>query len=352
MSDTQPTKKAAVLAPDNFTPPRRTPWGGRRITERYKAHLGIPPTQVGESWELSVEPDFPSHLRDGRPLAEVIDAEPEAWVGPGRASTSLLVKLLDAASPLSVQIHPADDDPHLAPGESGKPESWYVLDADEGAGLYLGLEEGVDEAAMRAAIEGREDVSKLLTFVPVRPGDFFVIDAGTPHAIGPGLTLVEPQRVAPGSRGLTYRYWDWNRTYDPEGKPDPDGSPRTLHVDEALRVTRWDLPRGAALLERIRVRAGPAGLEAPPLQRELTAEVESEHLGASRLCGTGKVVLDPAPRLRALTVVDGTVTIDDVVVSAGETAALPAALPESWVTLDRAHALLSWVVSAPREAGI
>ena len=67
------------------------------------------------------------------------------------------------------------------------------------------------------------DASALLRFVPVAPGDFFTIGPGTPHAIGPGLTLVEPQQVLPGRRGLTYRYWDWNRRYDAEGRPDPQG---------------------------------------------------------------------------------------------------------------------------------
>lgn len=340
------------LKPDNFTPPTRTPWGGSRILEHYKPTLeGARRGVVGESWEISVEPDFPSHTFQGPSLPEIIAADPAAWVGQERGetwgSTALLVKLLDAAAPLSVQIHPADDDPALAPGESGKPESWYILDAEPGAGLYLGLEEGVDEAAMRAAIEGEEDVSELLTFVPVEPGDFFVIEAGTAHAIGPGLTLVEPQHVQPGRRGITYRYWDWNRRYDAQGKRDPNGQPRPLHVDRALAVTRWDRPRGQALLTEIRRRHGRPSLRANATRERLLGDMDFPWLEAERISGTGSLALPALSRLRGLTVVGGSLTLRgdgfQLDLSRGESAVLPATLGESELHLEGAHALLTWI---------
>ncbi|HJL39212.1 MAG TPA: class I mannose-6-phosphate isomerase, partial [Polyangiaceae bacterium LLY-WYZ-15_(1-7)] len=329
-----PRKRPLRLQPDNFTPARRTPWGGRRLLERYKDGL-VPPRNevVGESWELSVEPDFPSRLADeDATLAERVAADPEGLVGAERAaewgSTGLLVKLLDAAAPLSVQIHPSDDDPALGPEESGKPESWYVLDAEPGAGLYLGLAEGVDEAGMRQAIEAGEDVSALLPFVPVAPGDFFVIEAGTPHAIGPGLTLVEPQRVLPGRRGLTYRYWDWNRRYDAEGREDPAGAPRELHLERALAVTRWDRPRGEAFLPEVRRRHGAPDLAGPASRADLVGDLAFPWIGAERWAGTGALPVPAMPRLRSLTVLGGAVTLrgEGVALSLrrGETAALPA----------------------------
>src|SRR5687768_366355 len=126
-------RRPLLLRPDNFCPPSRTPWGGRKIAAGYK---GLPEQVVGESWEISVEPDFPSVVEEtGEPLAEPM---------------SLLVKLLDTADVLSVQIHPSDDYPGLAPGESGKPESWYVVESAEGA-LHVGLREGVTEDEMRRA---------------------------------------------------------------------------------------------------------------------------------------------------------------------------------------------------------
>src|SRR5690606_7976392 len=155
----------------------------------------------------------------------------------GRTGTALLVKLIDTSEPLSVQIHPSNEYPGLSAGECGKPESWYIVAREPGAGLYLGFQRGTTEHDGRAALSGERSLRELLRFVPVEPGDFFVIDAGTPHAIGEGLTLVEPQHVVPGQRGITYRYWDWDRRYDAAGKADPQGSPRPLHVEHALRVT-------------------------------------------------------------------------------------------------------------------
>lgn len=355
---TSPTAslRPLLLAADNFTPPHRTPWGGRRILERYKPFLrvGRDPI-VGESWEISAGKELPSRVEpDGRALPELIAEDPFRMLGPAaaaRGGASLLVKLLDAGDDLSVQIHPDDHYPGLAADESGKPESWYVLEADEGAGLYLGLREGVTREAMREALTREADVSELLHFTEVSSGDFFLIEAGTAHAIGRGVTLVEPQRVAPGKRGVTYRYWDWNRRYDEKGAVDPAGAARELHVEHALAVTNWSAPRGDALLASIRVRGGAPDGAGPvsflPLAGEGTSR-PSEHLRVARLAGTGSWTLEPEPTLRGLTVVEGRITLrgDDYAleVDRGRSVVLPAGLPALKIDLRGAHAVLA---SAP-----
>lgn len=357
----------ALLAPDNFTPPQRTPWGGTRIVGAYKAGLVAPDADpvVGESWEASVEPDFPSRL-DGtkQTLAAWIDARGPETLGEearrGRTSTALLVKLLDAADNLSVQIHPTDDYGALAPDQAGKPESWYVLGGTEGAGLYLGLRKGVTEAQMRACLEAGGDASALLYFVPVSPGDFFVIDAGTAHAIGKGVTLVEPQHVLPGKRGVTYRYWDWNRRYDAEGRPSETGDARPLHVDDALAVTAWDAPREEALLKRIRYRAGAPDLLAPltvtalcgpglgdPDRGDQQTGVNSAFLSVARVAGTGEAALPPSEFLRSVTVVSGRLSLHtpqgQIDVGRGRTAILAADHEILRLEGDRVHAVISSV---------
>ncbi len=249
------------LRPDNFTPPTRTPWGGTRIREHYKAGLAPAdePLVVGESWEVSVEPSFPSRAAvDGVSLWDLIARDPVGWLGAAAAQryggqSPLLVKLLDSADNLSVQVHPRDGDPALADDESGKPESWVVLDAAPGAGFYLGFRDGVTRRDVARCLATTGPLDRLMNFVPVAAGDAFVIRAGTPHAIGAGVTLVEPQFVNPGRRGVTYRFWDWNRLYDADGRRSPDGQPRQLHVERSLAVTSWDAPRGAAFVETCRV---------------------------------------------------------------------------------------------------
>ncbi|MCA9559177.1 MAG: class I mannose-6-phosphate isomerase [Myxococcales bacterium] len=342
-----------LLRADNFTPPARTPWGGTRLRARFKGGAPLAADKaayrvVGESWEVSVEPDFPSvDAEDERTLAAHIADDPRGWLGDADGF-DLLVKLLDADDALSVQIHPSDDDAALAEDEGGKPESWYVLAAEPGAGLYLGFEEGVDEAAVRATLEAQGDLSALLHFVPVAPGDVFVIDAGTPHAIGPGVTLVERQRVRAGRRGLTYRYWDWNRRYDANGRRNAGGAPRALHVERALAVTRWDAPRGEALLERIRLRAGAADLEAAARVEPLAGPdgpVRFAPLEVARICGTGTTTLPAAPYPRGLTVVEGAVTLrgDDWQVRAerGRSVAVPAGVGAVEVALEHGHAIIA-----------
>src|SRR5690606_38348546 len=118
------------------------------------------------------------------------------------------------------------------------------------------------EEDVRRALAGERSLRELLRFVPVEPGDFFVIDAGTPHAIGEGLTLVEPQHVVPGLRGVTYRYWDWDRRYDAQGRPSPEGEPRALHAEHALAVTRFGAVERDAFVDEIRVRPRPLDVRA------------------------------------------------------------------------------------------
>lgn len=341
-----------LLQVDNFTPTKRTPWGGTRIARELKRGL-VPDAEgrvVGESWEFSVEPDFPSRLHGSDATLAGWIASDRAVLGreadDGRAGTALLVKLLDADDELSVQIHPSDDDPLLRAGESGKPECWYTVAAEPGAGVYFGLAEGVTRDALGDALRSGADVSRMLGFVPLDVGDFLLIEAGTAHAIGRGLTLVEPQRVLPGCRGLTYRYWDWNRRYDAAGRADPRGEPRALHVDEALAVTRWDAPRGEALLASSRLRSGRPDVAGAPRLVDLcgrAAGLRSEHLQVARLAGTGALDLPGWNVLSALTVVDGSVTVDGVTVSRGQTAALAASPKARPLALAGAHAVVSAV---------
>jgi mannose-6-phosphate isomerase len=338
-----------LLAADAFTSTARTPWGGRRIAQVLKSGWVDPDRLIGESWELSFGPEFPSRLDgDRRTLADLIRAAPEAMLGRevARGGTALLVKLIDAREALSVQVHPRDDDPALASDESGKPESWYVEHAEPGAGIWIGLAEGTTRDAMERAIRRGADVSALLLFVPVEPGDFFLVDPGIPHAIGAGVTLVEVQRVLPGRRGATYRYWDWNRRYDAEGRIDPKGSPRALHLERALAVTDWDRARGEGFLSQIRRRAGPAE-RGNAFRIEVLASPEgplrSPSLEVARITGRGRGVLPPLDALRAITVLEGMLRVAEVTIDRGRTAALPPSPAPVPIEADHAHAIVSAV---------
>lgn len=223
-----------LLKPDNFTPLARTPWAGKQIARDFKQHLlaGSAPTRIGESWECSCDPDFPSLNSTGIALTQLIRERPEFYLGP-HEECRILVKLLEASEPLSVQIHPEDRDPNLKLTECGKPESWYVIQAEPGAGLYLGFSRPMSTQELRTQVWEESH----LQFVEVKAGDYFEIEPGVPHAIGPGVCLLEPQRILQGKSGKTYRMWDWNRKYLANGERDDlRGTSRELHLEAALRL--------------------------------------------------------------------------------------------------------------------
>lgn len=344
-----------LLSPDNVTPPTRTPWGGTWIA-RHKQRFGLPArATIGESWEVSVEPSFPSRARDdGRLLAEHIAAAPAAWLGEAGAGRCggrlpLLLKLLDAGDDLSLQVHPAADDPRLGPDESGKPEAWIIVAAAPGAGLYLGWRDGVARAEVQRCLDLGGPLDRLLNFVPVVEGEVYDVPAGTPHAIGKGVTVVEPQYVVPGRRGVTYRFWDWNRRYDAAGRSDPAGRPRELHVARALEATDWQAPTGDALVaicRRLpRTLAIPSARQDDSSALRLQGLIQNPWFGAAGLQGSGDVEL-PANGFRALLVLGGRLDLaggtGELRLNAGDSAAVPAAAGALRLRGQAVRAILAW----------
>jgi mannose-6-phosphate isomerase len=323
------------LRPDNFTPPARTPWGGRTILDRYKRGLDLGAAaslpRVGESWEISVEPSFPSRLADDDTLlSDAIAADPVAWLGRAGAArhggqTPLLIKLLDAADNLSVQVHPEAGDPALGPGESGKPEAWYILQSRDGAGLYLEFRDGIDRADVEACLRRGGALDQLMNFVPVTAGDAFLIHPGTVHAVGAGITLIEPQLVIPGCRALTYRYWDWNRRYDQRGELSSAGTPRPLHVERSLAVTSWDSPRGAAAVDACAQR--PVLITPGSLAR--TSVARCSYFALERWSGTGELKVPAQGTLLCVVCVAGAARVHtergDAAIRCGQSMVIPAA---------------------------
>ena len=148
----------------------------------------------------------------------------EAWFGEIGSQNQPLVKLLDVADRLSVQVHPTDAlaaELHGA-GSIGKREAWVILDAAPGAHLLLGRDPAVSADQLQRALESGSDVVPLLAKIPVTAGDVLDVPPGTLHALMPGLLVWEVQQ--PSDR--TYRVSDWGRS----------SSERPLHQAEALRA--------------------------------------------------------------------------------------------------------------------
>ena len=213
-------------------------WGGDRL----EPFLGVsfpdhPVGPVGEVWQLVDRDGTSSTVEggslDGRSLSGLMLSERESVLGDARPSADghfpLLVKLLDASMPLSVQVHPDARTAERLGGEA-KDECWYVLDAAPDGVLYLGLRPGVDAKTFAGGAGGPRIVDMLQPF-DVSAGQFVAVPAGTVHAIGSGVTLVEVQENA----DTTYRLFDWDRV-------GLDGRPRELHLESALQSVDFETP--------------------------------------------------------------------------------------------------------------
>lgn len=247
-----------LMQTDNFTSLAKTPWAGSGIFTNFKSHLlsSERTSLIGESWEFSADPNMPSYCPElGTRLLDLIEKDPASTLGSKfeKEGCNLLVKIISAAEPLSFQVHPCDDDPNLKPGECGKPESWLILDREPGAGIYLGFRPGVKKDEFAERLRSGEDLRKDMQFIPVQPGDFFNLPPHVPHAIGGGVTLLEPQRVSAGLAGKTFRLWDWGRRYDRDGRIDmKQGLPRELHIDESLELLNPDVQSGDTFVKSLR----------------------------------------------------------------------------------------------------
>lgn len=252
---------------------------------------------LGKPWgRRDVPAPFGEPTSDGEPLGEV-------WfVDPDDAAAELLVKYLFTSEKLSIQVHPDDAGARAAGHARGKDEAWLVIDAEPGAVIGLGLTREVDRDALRAAaLDG--SLEQLVDWRPVKAGDCFYSPAGTIHAIGAGLTIVEIQQNV----DLTYRLYDYGR-------------PRELHLDAAVAAAdpspwrgdcaaapvapgRQRIASGAAFtLERWRGAAETVGDVAPawlvPLDGESRLDGERLVPGSVwRTRGPGRLDVPPSAEL-------------------------------------------------------
>ncbi|HEX7973158.1 MAG TPA: type I phosphomannose isomerase catalytic subunit [Anaerolineales bacterium] len=196
-------------------------WGGQKLRP------GISPT--AEAWVIYEQDRIAGGPLAGRSLADAAAELGETLLGKRAVERTglrfpLLVKLLDCAAWLSLQVHP--DNAQAArlegPGQFGKAEAWHILEAYPGAELLCGLRPGVDAAGLEQAVRSGTLLERMQR-LNVRSGDTIFIRPGTIHALGPGLLVYEVQQTS----DITYRVWDWDR-------PATEG--RKLHIAQSLAV--------------------------------------------------------------------------------------------------------------------
>lgn len=200
-------------------------WAGSNLKKYKKTNLD----KISESWELSfLDNDESKLIYDNKEvnITEFIKSEPiNKYINP--KIQNLLIKLIDSAQSLSIQVHPSDEYALKHENSLGKTEMWIILDAKDGSYINLGFNQNVKKEEFPKLIKD-DSILSYLNKIYVKPGDIYLIKPGTIHAIGEGITLLEIQE----SSKLTYRVYDFNRI-------DKNGNKRELHVSKAMDVLNF-----------------------------------------------------------------------------------------------------------------
>lgn len=202
-------------------------WGGSRLRPE------IVPT--AEAWIIYAGNRIKTGPYAGRALsdlslefsADLLGARAVAQTGD---RFPVLVKILDCAQWLSLQVHPNDEQAKRLEGEGffGKTEAWHVLEAEPDAKLIAGIKPDVSPEQLTAAIQSKsETILDVVQMLEVQAGDTLFMNPGTIHALGPGLLIYEIQQTS----DLTYRVYDWGR---------PETEKRKLHIEKAIEVVNPD----------------------------------------------------------------------------------------------------------------
>ena len=249
---------------------------------------------VGEAWLTGPQSVIETGPLAGRTLAEAVQESADDVIGPnGGREFPLLVKILFPADKLSVQVHPDDAQAQAIGQPRGKTECWYVLEAEPGATVMLGLKPGVGADEVRAAVSAGT-MEEQMEHVPVNVGDMVFVDAGTVHAIVPGVVLLETQQTS----DTTYRLYDYGR-------------PRPLHVEQSLGVMKTGTR---------------AGKVAPQKRDGYTRLIEEQYFSVDRFELNGGSVQVPMESVGCLVGLKGSGTVDGVAMKAGQAVVVPVGL--------------------------
>jgi len=246
---------------------------------------------VGEAWLTGPDCVIETGEFVGRSLASVVKELGAAVIGPnGDGEFPLLVKILFPNEKLSVQVHPDDAHAQAMGQPRGKTECWYVLEAEPGATVALGLKPGVGEAELRASVADNT-MEELLNHVPVAEGDMVFVDAGTVHAIEPGVVLLETQQTS----DVTFRLYDYGR-------------PRPLHLEQGIGVMKTQTK---------------AGKVAPRSIDGFTRLIEEKYFSVDRFDLAGGSLTVPMEGAGCLVGLKGSGTVAGVELKAGQAVVVP-----------------------------
>jgi mannose-6-phosphate isomerase len=212
-------------------------WGGEKLKTVLNKEYSE--ESIGESWEISTvhknETKVINGNLEGKTINELIKIYKEDFLGINVYKRfgdefPLLIKFIDAKTPLSIQVHPDNDLARKRHNSFGKNEMWYVMESDENADLIIGFNKQLDKESYVNEIDNGT-IEEVLNTIQVQNGDTFFIPAGRVHAIGAGVMIAEIQQTS----DVTYRIYDFDRV------DSKTGTKRELHTELSVDAIDFNL---------------------------------------------------------------------------------------------------------------
>ncbi len=276
-------------------------WGGNRLSKEF--HYNIPSDATGECWAVSAHKNGDCCVKNGayqgEKLSDLWANHRELFGNQTGDEFPLLIKIIDAKTDLSIQVHPGDAYANINEnGSLGKTECWYILDCDEDAKIVVG-HNASDKKELREMI-AQNRWNDLIQVRPIKKGDFFQINPGTVHAIKGGTLILETQQ----SSDVTYRLYDYDRLQD--------GKPRELHIDKSIDVINCP-----------HVDVVSKGTELSLEHGKVEELIQCEFYTVKKITLWGKETFEQTKPFQIYSVIDGDGTINGQAIQKGDHFILP-----------------------------
>ncbi len=303
-------------------------WGGNKLkTVLNKDYDG---DSIGESWEISDVPNDETIVADGSfkgyTLKQLIQEFKGEFLGESvykqfGEAFPLLIKFIDAKTPLSIQVHPNNEYAKTHHNSFGKNEMWYIMQADEDANIIVGFEKEIDKTQFKQHLEDKT-LLEVMHHENVKKGDAFYIPTGRIHAIGAGVMLAEIQQTS----DVTYRVYDYDRVDKTTGKT------RELHTEQATEVLDFNVEERYKTDYQKETNTSNTLIHSPyfktnflPVKGELVKDYSNTDSFVIYMCVSGQAIIQYQQK--------------DYNLNAGETILLPASIKEVMLKSEDAQIL-------------
>ncbi|HIC30849.1 MAG TPA: mannose-6-phosphate isomerase [Flavobacteriaceae bacterium] len=303
-------------------------WGGNKLkTVLNKDYDG---DSIGESWEISDVPNDETTVAEGPfkgyTLKQLIQEFKGEFIGESvynqfGEAFPLLIKFIDAKTPLSIQVHPNNEYAKTHHNSFGKNEMWYIMQADEDANIIVGFEKEIDQTQFKQHLEDKS-LLEVMHHENVKKGDAFYIPTGRIHAIGAGVMLAEIQQTS----DVTYRVYDYDRVDKTTGKT------RELHTEQATEVLDFKVEERYKTDYKKDLNTSNTLIHSPyfktnflPVNGELVKDYSSTDSFVIYMCVSGQATIQHQQK--------------DYYLNTGETILLPASIKEVMLKSEDAQIL-------------